>query len=377
MCNTEFDVIIIGGGPAGSTAGIYLSRAGLKTAIFERKNFPRETLCGEFLSREVIEILREIGLFKRFLELKPNKISSLQFITRHKAFKSDLRFEGFSLQRSDFDNLLLQEAASSGVNVIQPGEVREVSRDRNYFTVKYKSGSKFIHTTSAFVLGAFGRSNFLDRSLNRKFTQYRTGYKGIKFHIKKDLMTEIDDSSIYIFSGDNIYCGINTVNRGNVAVCFLDRKGTDNKTSSEHFEQLVNENDYMISLFNNKLPNIKRFRIYGTGNIYFGRKELIKNGIIMIGDAAKVIAPLAGDGIGMALESAKIASKIIIDGIKSKMNFSEIERLYKSNWNDRFRKRTAVASITQNIIIRNNIMCKIPDGAIQKLMPAIITATRN
>ena len=46
--------------------------------------------------------------------------------------------------------------------------------------------------------------------------------------------------------------------------------------------------------------------IFGTGNIYFGKKNLVENGIYMVGDASGIIAPLSGDGIGMAFESAKI-----------------------------------------------------------------------
>jgi flavin-dependent dehydrogenase len=71
----EYDIAIIGGGPAGSAAGLYLSSAGFNTCLIERKKFPREVLCGEFLSGEVSLLLKELNLFEKFLSLNPVKIS--------------------------------------------------------------------------------------------------------------------------------------------------------------------------------------------------------------------------------------------------------------------------------------------------------------
>ena len=118
MNKFEFDVIIIGGGPAGSVAGIYLSRFGFRTAVIERKPFPRETLCGEFLSLEVADQLRSLCLEDKFLSLQPNKISSFKFINRNRVFSSDLPFPAFALKRSIFDEFLLKEAEDSGVQSV-------------------------------------------------------------------------------------------------------------------------------------------------------------------------------------------------------------------------------------------------------------------
>lgn len=377
MFRTDFDVVIIGGGPAGSAAGIYLSRAGLRTAVIERKTFPRETLCGEFLSREVTENLYSLDLLEKFLALNPNRISSFRLITGSKIFKSDLEFEGFSLQRSDFDNFLLREAKNSGAKIYQPAEVKEIFRGKNAYTVKIKSGGKFFDITSFLVIGAYGRSNVLDKRLNRQFTNLHTNYNGIKFHIRKELLKEIDDSSIYIFSGRNIYCGINTVSRGEVTVCFLDKKDVEKETSVDLFAELIKANKYLSALFNNNIPDLRNMRIYGAGSIYFGPKELVKDGIIMIGDAAKVIAPLAGDGIGMAFQSAKIVSDIITSENPKNLSTEEIGSIYKSKWRENFIRRTKIAFLIQKIILQNHFLNKTPKTAINTLLPAIISATRK
>jgi len=64
LIRTHYDIVIIGGGPAGSSAGIALARAGMKAAIIEKKTFPREVLCGEFLSGEVVSAIKRIRIIR-------------------------------------------------------------------------------------------------------------------------------------------------------------------------------------------------------------------------------------------------------------------------------------------------------------------------
>jgi flavin-dependent dehydrogenase len=377
MINTHYDVVIIGGGPAGSVAGFALARAGLNTAIIERKSFPRETLCGEFLSAEVTDHLKDSGLFEKFLALNPNKISSFKLITERRQFSTGLPFEGHSLKRSVFDDFLLTEAKTAGADVFQPSIVEEVFRGEECFITKINSEGKIFNISSGLVIGAYGKKNVIDKKLNRRFTEKLSGYNGIKFHIKKEILSGIDDSCIYIFAGDKIYCGINSVSRGEAVVCFLDKRTQRNGTSLIHFKKLLNDNTVLSSLFNNQIPDLKQLEIYGAGNIYFGEKELVKNGIIMSGDAAHVIAPLAGDGIGMAIQSAKLISGIISSSSKAEKDFSAICCEYKSKWSAQFSRRIKVARFSQNMILQKRYFNNIPGRFIQLLIPSVISATRN
>ena len=97
----------------------------------------------------------------------------------------------------------------------------------------------------------------------------------------------------------------------------------------------------------------------------------------MIGDSAKVIAPLAGDGIGMAFQSAEIVSDIIINHDLKNINFEKIESVYRTRWTKTFMRRTKIALLVQNILLQNYMLNKMPGFVIQGLMPAIISATRK
>ena len=106
--NYHHDVIIIGGGPAGSMAALYLSKYGLNTCIIEKKKFPQEVLCGEFLSGEVSKTLKELNLFESFLSLNPVKISKFKFINEQRTeISSEFYFPAYALKRSLFDHFLL------------------------------------------------------------------------------------------------------------------------------------------------------------------------------------------------------------------------------------------------------------------------------
>ena len=377
MDKSYFDVIIIGGGPAGSIAGNYLSRYGFKTAVIERKLFPRETLCGEFLSLEVTQQLKNLGLEDKFLSLQPNKISSFKFINRNRVFTHELPFPAFSLKRSIFDEFLLNEAVNSGAHLFQPAEVKEVITRNEIFQTRIFSDGKISELSSRFVIGAFGKNSKLDKKLQRGFTNQNTGYYGIKFHVCKTALSGIDESNIYIFQGDKIYAGINSVGRGEATVCFLEMNKSGKISPSEHLVRLSEENKFFSAIFKDQVPDLREHQVYGAGNIYFGKKELVKNGIIMIGDAAKIIAPLAGDGIGMAVQSAKIAADVIKEATEKNMNSVTIKKIYLQKWNQQFSLRVSTARILQNVILRSSFMNIIPAPLINFFTPVLISATRK
>ena len=85
--------------------------------------------------------------------------------------------------------------------------------------------------------------------------------------------------------------------------------------------------------------------------IYFGKKNIVEDGIFMIGDAAQVIAPLAGDGIGMAMESAQIIATVLNEGRKGSLNSDTLTSMYMKRWRSSFQQRLRVAKEGQQILL--------------------------
>jgi menaquinone-9 beta-reductase len=381
MQKSVFDIIIIGGGPAGSTAAIYLSLAGFSTALFEMKSFPRETLCGEFLSPEMINILCELGIMEKFLQLNPNPINFFSFYNNDERYlKVPLGFTAYGLKRGDFDLLLLNEAKRAGASVFQPAKVVSIKNESGIYSITYTSGGEEHSTHAPIILAAYGKQNYLDRILGRGFTQVKSKLNGIKFHIPNSLVKNINEHTIYLCSGDNIYCGINAVNEETITVCFLENRLNDNTPPRTKLKQFIKQNESISEFFINEIDyELERLPIYGCGNIYFGNKILAQDGIFFIGDAAHVIAPLAGDGIAMAMQTAKLISEIFSGSGKNPLSRNQTEKVFIREWNKLFRKRISLALLIQKIML-NNKLRKLSYPAI-KLFPSalinLIRFTRN
>ncbi|MDP4175162.1 MAG: FAD-dependent monooxygenase [Bacteroidota bacterium] len=350
----KYEIAIVGAGPAGATAAVYLKKFGYNVCLIEKKAFPRETLCGEFLSNEVIEILKDLNLFDAFLCMSPNPLKLVKFINqRGLLLSSSLGFTAYGLRRGKFDNFLLSEARSIGVKIIQPAEVIDITRQDNgnyIMTVLANNGLDRFSLISDLVICAIGKQSVLDKKLNRQFTKKKSFLNGIKFHIPEDYMPEFPKNEIHIYSSPGIYCGVNSVDSNLNTVCFLENRKMFSGSSRDHLKYLIKENKAFACLFHPSIGEyINTSPIYGIGNIYFGRKELSLNGILMIGDAAGVIAPLAGDGIAMAMQSAKIISEIIKD--HSLTEIDNISISYQLNWKRNFSKRKKVARLVQKTIM--------------------------
>jgi flavin-dependent dehydrogenase len=382
MRKNDFDIAIIGGGPAGSTAAIHISRAGLKVCLFEKKTFPREVLCGEFLSAEVIESLKKLNLYNKFLLLNPNRINSFRFINEDSSeLETKFQFEAYSMKRSVLDNFLLNEAKKSGAKIFQPAEVKEIEKQGASFRLNILNGQGCNEEISSdFVIAAYGKQNILDKKLDRGFTNERSHLNGIKFHIDKKYLSLFPEDEIQIYASQGIYCGVNSVSESEVTLCFLEDRNNYSDSARSHLVSLMDRNDKFADIFNKDfLYVINEIQVYGTGNIFFGRKELVEDGIFMIGDAAGVIAPLAGDGIGMAMETAELLAGILINGSQNKLKPKILERQYVSDWKGHFKKRLFSAGIVQKLILTNNLR-KAGIGLVNifpTILPKIVQLTRG
>ena len=382
MTEQTTDILIIGGGPAGSTTALYLSQLGFDITLIEKKIFPRETLCGEFLSKEVNDVLKELNIFNDFLSLKPNKLKSFRAVDDSGIeLTSDLNFDAYAMKRSIFDSLLLNSAKVKKVNIIQPAEViSTIKSNSNYISdIEDESGNKF-QIKSKLVIAAYGKQNILDKKLERDFVNKKSNLNGVKFHLQINLLKNSFNDEIRIYTDEELYCGMNQVSDTEMTVCFLENRMQSKIPSRERLIEVIKSYEYLQKVFSDEaIEYIKSANIYGTGNIYFGNREVVENGIIMVGDAARVISPLAGDGIGMAMESAKLLFEIINNfGIEEK-NREKMFSVYKKRYEKTFSKRLSTAKIIQGIIL-NRRSRRLGFGLAKNypsLLPYLIKFTRS
>jgi len=368
MVKRNYEVIIIGGGPAGSSAAIYLARFGFDVCLIEKKIFPRETLCGEFLSGEVIKHLQNMGIDSQFLALSPNLIKSFKvFFENGKSFSGNFNFNAYAIKRSVFDQFMLQNAKLKGVEIFQPAEVKEIIKNNEIFTIKIKDqNSREIVLNSKILIAAYGKQNSLDSKLNRAFNRSKTGFNGIKFHIKKSCFNSFNKEEIHLYTGKDLYCGINSVDNNTMTLCFLQNR--KNPISyKQHLLELFNSNPaFNRILKKNFFNSFSDHKVYGTGNIYFGRRNKVESGIIMIGDAAGMISPFSGDGIGMAFDSAKLASECLAYQRKTNRLIENAFSMYEKSWSKLFSKRIFISKFLQGFLLKSSLR-KIASGNVHLL----------
>ncbi len=355
MTIKKYDAVVIGGGPAGAAAGIFLSQLGFNVCIVEKKVYPRDTLCGEFLSREIITQLKEWGFLKEFLLMNPNQVKTFKLINTDGSFiAKTLSFDAYAISRADFDHFLLNKAKATNAAVLQPAKVTSIVRGINNYKIKISLGNNTITIESPTVIGAYGKQNLLDIQLERKFINVKSGYSGVKFHADLSRFKNFNSDEISIFAGNDFYCGINKINGDKVTVCYLENRKNHHNRSNLPLDKLFNRNERLKEIFSGMQFNKNDMYLFrGAGNIYFGRRETVKNGIFMIGDAAGMIAPLAGDGISIAVESAKILSVILAKLKNGQISHAEAEYEYATGWKEHFKKRFMVSSILQKIVFKN------------------------
>jgi flavin-dependent dehydrogenase len=364
-------IFIIGGGLAGLTAAIHLSKIGLKVVLIEKNEYPKHKVCGEYLSNEILPYLNWLSL--NISELNPTHISKLEFSTADGTIiNCDLPLGGFGVSRYALDAFLGKKAIENGCEIIQDS-VDDVVFEKDSFTISTLKSGTFV---SSIVIGAFGKRSNIDQKLKRSFVQKKSHWLAIKAHYSGEFPNDL--VGLHNFEGG--YCGVSKVENDTINICYL--------ASYDSFKRFKNIEDYQKHIVM-KNPHLNL--IFETSKILFetplsisqvsfDKKETVENHILMIGDTAGLIHPLCGNGMAMAIHSAKIVSELIGRVYSGKIKSrEELEKKYIAEWKDNFEKRLKMGRIL-TFILQNQkfykflmrIMIKFPF-----LIPMIVKQTHG
>ena len=326
-----FDVIIIGGGLAGLCNAIHLSKFGTNVLLIEKNQYPKHKVCGEYISNEVLPYLA-------FLDINPFHFGAVKIdnfelsTTKNKRITTKLPLGGFGISRHQLDFVLSEKATKNGVLILQDTVVNTVFKE-DIFVVTTKTNNVF---TAKICIGSFGKRSLLDMKMDRAFIQKKTPYLGVKTHVKGDFPDEL--VALHNFKGG--YCGVSKVENNAINVCYI--------TSYTAFKKYKNINDFQENVvFKNKfLKEILKQttpifeKPLSISQISFETKKPVENHMIMCGDSAGMIHPLCGNGMSMAIQSAQIASKLILKYLKgSQLTRNQLEKSYIGQWNKQFKWR--------------------------------------
>jgi flavin-dependent dehydrogenase len=367
VASRNYQAVVIGAGPAGSSAAAMLAKSGVKVALLDRDTFPRHKLCGEFLSGESQRLLRELGCLREVEAAGPPGIKAMRFISaRGTRLDVSLPLPALGISRYALDKVLLNHARTCGAEVFEGTEALQVVQANDHVTITAQqnvSGMAQVLTINVdTVIASYGRHSHLDRAARRQFTRTSHPYVGFKMHHRLrdgDARPELSSvGEMYGFPG--AYCGICHVEGGRVNVCALFHQKALNgaRTWDEIVSHLGGQNEAFAARMGELVAVDEPMQ--AAAPVPFSSKELFAGRVFYVGDAAGMISPLCGDGQAMAIESGMELGRRLgaAIGEHEPLQAGHIERLgaeWERWWNNRYARRLQLGRALQALFLQPNI----------------------
>jgi len=338
--------LIVGSGPAGAACAIALGRSGLSVAILDKAVFPRDKICGDALSVDVVNQLSLLpgDLSSRFdgLDSKVSSYGVRIFAPNHQYI--DLPFIhkgeekcGYLCPRFDFDQLMVEELKQfDNVKTFEDCLVEKVEKteteglvhtNHGTFSAKIIAGADGAQSVVARQLGSFkpDRQHFSAglRIYYEGITSFQESHF-IELHFFRDVLP----GYLWIFPLAN--------NRANVGIGMLSSVVSKKKINLKTIlKALIENNPHLNERFKNAKP-LEVAKGYGLP-LGSRKRKISGDRFLLLGDAASLIDPFTGEGIGNAIRSGRVAADHImeafrLDDFSASFNFSYDREIYKRMW---------------------------------------------
>jgi menaquinone-9 beta-reductase len=351
----HFDVAIIGAGPAGSSAAIQLAAKGYSITLIDKEQFPRQKLCGDFLNPINWPMLRELEVERAVLACPHEKISVFRF-TSFSGEEAEIPLPagrdeavvGLGLRRFDLDHVLLNRAKSLGVTVLDGWKPKELERQPNGWVLKANKSDAFEEFGARMLIGADGRNSWVAHHLGLAKPAAMQGRSvGFQFRLERSNRAA-GKVEIHLFPGG--YAGVVGVD-GDTATLGLaieKHRLLDGRPEQSLLKSILPQNPWLKEM----LRGARAIEMRSTYPVYFPPRRAYGDGVLLVGDAARVNEPVTGEGIYFALKSGELAARTIDQAFR-KSDFSA-GQLCSYEWECRsaFRPRRGINALIRWLIYR-------------------------
>lgn len=333
------DVAIVGGGPAGSTLAALLAGRGIRVAVIDRDLFPRDKLCGEFLSYDALPVLAPLGVVAELDRIAAPAIEHCRIIGSRRTYEFALPRPARGISRLTLDNLLLETAERRGALRLDGWTAANIAPRERHVILQRNSERREL--AARVIVGAWGRWGRFDKQLGRAFVRDRSRRNfGFKRHYRP--VAPAPATSIDLYSFRRGYLGVNGVEGGVTNICGLVHASrlSGHRGGWETFiDTLRSEEPRLESLF--AAHESAQEGYLSSEPVIFRARSAVEEGVFMVGDASGIIDPLTGNGMAMAIQSALLAAPILLRLIENPASREELEREYRHEHQRFFSRRIA------------------------------------
>jgi geranylgeranyl reductase family protein len=310
------DVVVVGGGPSGAAASIFLRQRGHDVLLIDEARFPRDKICGESVSPEGWRLLRALGAAVRIQDLRPCSIRGMVLTSPDgTSFVGEYRSvadPGFALTRELLDAALLDTAREAGVEVRERtraiGLVTAPGSPERVVGVRTENGRGPETLTARLVVGADGRRSVVARRLGRLREHRSMRRFAVRGHWDgMDGLAERGEMHV----GAGGYCGVAPLSKTRANVTFvLDRRAMK--------EAAGDLGAFYREALRDRWPRIAERLLRGRllsppraiGPLAIEARGVSAPGALLVGDAAGFYDPFTGEGVTLALRGAEMAAEV-------------------------------------------------------------------
>ncbi|MGA7306747.1 MAG: NAD(P)/FAD-dependent oxidoreductase, partial [Rhodothermales bacterium] len=359
----RFDVIVVGGGPAGSTMSWKLAKRGLNVLVLDKAAFPREKVCGDFVEPRGLRILDEMGCLKKLEDRDPLPISRvamylqsecryqgpIPFYGRH----DDLPPHGYIIARYDLDSTMLEAAEQAGAVVFEETTAKEITFEKERVVVGAVRHGNPLEFYAPLLVGADGCNSVVAKSVGLNESDPR--YIAVSKRCYAEGADLGDGEAAFFFDRDTFpgYAWMfpMSTTRANIGVGILsEARNRYNLSVPKLLDRFVQQLRDVHPDCKNIEPSSRPIggivKTYGgAGKNYFDRG-------ILIGDAGCFVDPMTGEGITPAMESALLGAEVLVAALEAKQFdaefLSEYHRSFRGYFDPAMQMLDLVAAIMRN-----------------------------
>jgi geranylgeranyl reductase family protein len=359
-----YDTIIVGAGPAGSAAAIQLAEAGLDVLLLEKAQFPRDKVCGDFVSPKGLRRLFELGCYDEiadrgyvpvsksfvYLDWEPLSQGDFPALPGHPPF-------GHAIPRLHLDEILFRRAQQVGAETIESCEVTDLRIDRAAVTVEASVAGDSCQFTGRIVVGADGASSVVARAVGLEMKDPRYIQLAMRSYGEGLNLTEA-----VLYFEEEYFPGFGwvfpvTATTANIGVGMVKEPMKKDHIHLRAFYRRFT--DFVESLAAEQGTSIEMTTAAGWPIKTYGgaRRNYFERGLL-IGEAGCFVDPISGEGIPIALETAEIAANVIVDALAAGDCSASRLAAYEERWRERFDPDLGVSDMVVSMI-RNRHLVKL------------------